>query len=181
VARTPARPLAAAVLAIALLGVPVAGCDRNQGPVVDLDGGSVTETDTLTPLERGKVRREVLDAARAWQETWLASDLEAMSRYADDEVLESFREPWEAYAAKGHRVEHKHEVIYLDVVDMNASGSQALVTYRYDDTSYVVDSAGRTVETLPPFDDKEMQLTLDLQDDGTWMIVRIVAGQDAYR
>lgn len=179
--RTPARPLAAAALALLVLAAPVTGCDRSQGPVVDLDGGSVTETDTLTPLERGKVRREVLDAARAWQETWLAGDLDAMSRYAGDEVLTSFRDAWDPYEARGHRVEHEHEIVYLDVVDMNTAGTQALVTYRYDDTSYVVDSAGRTVETLPPFDDKEIQLTLDLQEDGSWMIVRIVAGQDAYR
>jgi ketosteroid isomerase-like protein len=167
----------AAVLAAGLL----TGCSRGSTLVVDLDGASDEETATLTPLERGELRREVLTAARTWVEAWRSSDADAMRTYATDDVVDLFSSVWDEYATRGQRVEHVHTERFLDVMDLSSDGTQALVTYRYDDDSYVVDAAGATVETLPALSGKEMQLTLQVDDGGTWRVVRLIAAADAYR
>lgn len=175
---------AAALLAASLLAaslIVLAGCSRGSNTVVDPTGGAREETSTLTPLERGKVRREILHEVDKWIAGWMASDVDAMSEVATDTVVAEFEKVWSDYAKKGQRVVHVHTRKYLDVIDLAKDGHQALVTYRYDDDSYVANAAGTRVETLPPFKDKEIQLTVDRQDDGSWLIVRIIAGENAYR
>lgn len=174
----------ALVLTLTLLAgslVLLSGCSRGSNTVVDPTGGAKEDTSTLTPLERGKVRREILHEVDRWIAGWMASDADAMSEVATETVVAEFEKVWDGYAKKGQRVEHVHTRKYLDVIDLARDGHQALVTYRYDDASYVVDASGRRVETLPPFTDKEIQLTVDRQEDGSWLIVRIIAAENAYR
>jgi len=171
--------IAIAVVTLVLAGA-VSACSPKPDTIVEVDAGSVDDTATLTPLERGTARREALDAVRGMIDGWMASNADAMRLHAADSVVAPFAEAFATYAAEGRRVEHVHDVIYLDVVDLNREGTQALVTYRYNDSSVVVDGGGATVETLPVLREKEMQLTLDLTPEG-WTVVRIIAGTDAYR
>ena len=149
-------------LAIVLSTTALPGCSRGTGTTVDVDAGSEEDTSTLTPLERGEARRAALDVTRAWIEAWMESDADAMRSVAATTVVEPFEEAWEGY------------------IDMTRDGSQALVTYRYNDDSYVANASGTKVKSLPAFTEKEIQLTLDYVD-GEWLIIRIIAAEDAYR
>ena len=167
-------------LAIVLSTTALPGCSRGTGTTVDVDAGSEEDTSTLTPLERGEARRAALDVTRAWIEAWMESDADAMRSVAATTVVEPFEEAWEGYADKGQHIQHVREQTYLDVIDMTRDGSQALVTYRYNDDSYVANASGTKVKSLPAFTEKEIQLTLDYVD-GEWLIIRIIAAEDAYR
>lgn len=175
-------PIASAVALSALLmaGVTATGCDTSDRTAVVRQPTSEETSGTLTPVERGKVRREALDSVRAAIEAWKASDTEAMRVYLADDLVQKFEATWAPYEAKGQHIEHVHDLDYLDMIDLNQSGTQALVTYRYDDLSYVADESGAKVEDLPPFELKEIQFTLE-PEDGEWKIIRAIAGEDAFR
>ena len=173
---------ALAVLAAATLFATA--CKPEEATVVKQPNRtqSQVETDTITPLERGQIRTAVLRDVRAAIDAWQESDGDTMRLYMAEDLVERFENTWSDYEADGLRVAHVHDVAYLDVIELNIDGTQALVTYRYDDSSYLVDgSSGDRVKNLPAFSDKEMQLTIDKQDDGSWLIVRVIAADDAFR
>jgi hypothetical protein len=173
----------AIALAVSLAAVP--SCGPKQDTTITQPGqqrSSEDETGGITPLERGQLRTALLQDVRAAIDAWKASDPETMRDYFAEDVVDKFEKTWDGYATDGRRIEHVHKTEFLDVIDLNADATQALVTYRYDDDSYLVDiDSGAKAETLEAFDDKEMQLTIDRQDDGDWMIVRIIAAEDAFR
>lgn len=162
------------------LAVSVTACDEGGRTTVVTRSSQEETTGTLTPVERGRIRREALDVVRAAIAAWQDSDLESMKEYFAPELVAKFEKAWEPYRAKNQHVVHVHEVDYLDMIEMNNAGTQALVTYRYNDDSYVADAAGNKIEDLPPFELKELQFTLQLEN-GQWKIIRSIGGEDAYR
>jgi hypothetical protein len=143
---------------------------------------SEVDTSSLTPLERGQARTAILKDVRAAIAAWQDSDAATMREYMTDDLVEKFESTWAGYEAEGKRIVHVQEQSYLDVIELNNQGTQALVTYRYDDDSYLVDSAGNKAGELEPFTEKEMQLTLDKSpQDEHWTIIRIIASENAYR
>ncbi|MDH4139417.1 MAG: hypothetical protein OEV43_02480 [Coriobacteriia bacterium] len=179
------RLLSAVALAIlAATVLSVSACEpRGTTTVTQSDrAASRPDTDSISPLERGQIRTKILQNVRAAISAWQASDSEDMRLYMTEDLVARFEKTWSDYEAEGLRVAHVHDVVYLDVIELNAGATQALVTYRYDDRSYLVDeSSGDKVEDLPVFTNKEMQLTVDRQDDDGWLIVRVIAADDVYR
>lgn len=153
----------------------LAGCTSAPAPTVThVDQVSADDTTTLTPLERGEERREVLDTLQAGIDAWIANDPETMRLYFGDNVMRPFESAWADFDEQGLTVVHVQEPIYFDVTEFNRTGTQALVTYRYDDDSYLVDSGGAKVEDLEPLSDNDIQFTAEKQDDGSWLAVRII-------
>lgn len=178
---------ASRAVAVALAGVLAAplltatGCDRRPTTVIEREDGSSSEetSGNLTPLQRGEIRREALADVRAGIAAWTAGDAEGMADYWADDQVERFEKTWAGYAADDLRVKHVHDVDYLDVIEMNSSGTQALVNYRYADASYLVDGSGAKKRSLAEID-VEMQLTVEREGE-RWRIVRTIAAENAYR
>ena len=173
------RTLSAAALAAALI-VGGVGCTPAPTTRVTIENESAPATGTLTAIQRGQIRRDALAVARTGINAWLASDADGMSKVFDKSIMDSFDKNWATWAKRGLSVKHVHESVYMDMIDLNEDCTQALVTYRYNDTSYLVNSAGKKAESLPAFKEKEIQFTLELAD-GKWKVVRAIAGPEAYR
>ncbi len=156
--------------------LPLAGCQSQDdaATVTQVNSNAEDSTSTLTPLERGELRREILDSVQAGIDGWLATDAETMRLYFNDTVMTPFEREWEEYGTRGLVIVHVHEPVYFDVVELNKAGTQALVKYRYNDTSYLADSNGERAEDLEPLDENEIQFTVEKQEDGSWQAVRVI-------
>lgn len=169
--------IAAAGMTVVLMtgALALTGCTTTNAPTVtQVDPASIEGTATLTPLEKGQVRREVLESMQAGIDAWIAGDPEGMRVYFGDAVMSPFEKAWEEPSAKGLVVVHEHEPLYFDMIDLNKPATQALVTYRYNDTSYLANENGTKVEDLESLEENEIQFTVEKQDDGTWKAVRII-------
>jgi len=179
--RTAGTALTSLVLAASLLGTTA--CSQPAAPTITQPGAeSAEDSSTLTPLERGQVRTAILADVRSAIAAWQDSDADTLGEYFASDLADQFEATWDEYAAQDEEIAHVHDVEYLDVTDLNKDGSQALVTYRYDDTSYVVDAGGQRVEDLPVLSGNEIQLTMEKSPDGErWMVVRMIASPESYR
>lgn len=177
------RPAAyAACLLSVTLVAGSAGCARDDGPVIEKPQAHAEESSqTITPLERGKLRRAVLDEVRAFVAAWKASDRDALEAALPADVASQFTSVWSEYADEGLAVRHVHTLKNLDVTELNADATQATVSYAYTDRSYLVDSSGKKVRALEPF---ESSLTLTVERDpaaSEWRIVRLFMKEAGYR
>jgi predicted lipid-binding transport protein (Tim44 family) len=173
--------ITSALVALLLAAVlPATGCSRDSGPTIVNEEANVEDTSTITPLQRGKERRDALAMLRTAMDAWSDSDLATMQKYFPNVAVDQFKETWADYAAEGLTVKHVHEVTYLDVTEMNRSGTQALVTLSMVDNSYLVERNGKTARDLPVLD-KDIQFTLEKDENGDWKIKRMVASVDSYR
>lgn len=166
---------AGVVLVLGTTALTATGCDSEPAATVTQVNPNAEEgTSTLTPLERGALRREILDTVQTGIDAWIAGDTDGMRVVFNDDVMTAYERAWEDYEARGLTVSHVHEMQYYDVVDLNKSGTQALVKYRYADTSYLANASGERVEDLEVLDENEIQFTVEQQEDGSWMAVRII-------
>jgi hypothetical protein len=164
--------LAAVLLLPMTLGL--IGCGSKDTTTIITDVPSSTEeTATLTPLERGQLRREALRDIELAVDAWVAGDRERMAEHYAEEMLTRFTDQWDELAARAQTMKHVHRVDSLDVIDMNSSGTQVLATYKFFDESVAVDESGRAVEE-PVNADADVQFTVERNDDGSWTIVRII-------
>jgi hypothetical protein len=166
---------------LALTMIALAGCDTGDSTTIVLDATEdADETGTLTPLERGEVRRQALRDIEVAVEAWVSGDRERMADHFSDEMLARFTDQWDELAEQGHSIRHVHDVMILDVTEMNATGTQVLAKYKFRDESVVVDESGRTVEG-PLNAEADAQLTAERTDDGSWIIVRIIGPVESVR
>lgn len=169
-------------LTVAAPATMLAGCSKDQGLVVVTEQQASEETTGgMTPLERGVLRRTILDYTQSGLDAWTSNDVEGMAEFFDDASMKQFQETWKKYEKQGLTVQHVHDLIWLDVTEINKAGTQAIVNYRYDDKSYLVDADGNRVKKLDPIKETEAQLTLEKQDDGTWKVVRMLSAANTYR
>jgi hypothetical protein len=175
IART--REVVALVLALLLAG-SLAGCGPGprQTTVVSNGQASSDATDTLTPLQRGEVRREVLEVARRALDAWRDNDLEVMRELYADQQYEHFASLDETYRAEGKTRVRDHETLFFDVIELNSTGTEASVNYRFKDNSYFTSTDGTRL-TQPAGDEAEMRFGL-VQFEGKWIIIRLIAGPE---
>lgn len=169
-------------LATALaISMGVGGCRSAPTTTVVIPGQStVDDTATLTPLERGELRRLILSDIEEAIKAWTSGDVDAVESSFSPAWTAEFVERWDGYAAEGQQLVHDHELIALDVVEMDESGRQALAAYEFVDHSYVVDESGAVVE--PPSDfPANVQITAEPDDTGTWRIVRMIGDASVLR
>ena len=83
----------------------------------------------------------------------------------------------ESYAAEDKTRIREHVDTWIDIIDMNETGSQGLAQYKFTDESYFADSEGSPI-TDPPGKSTEWQLTIERAEDGTYYVIRMVAGAD---
>lgn len=170
--------IAVVVALCLLLLVTASGCAKSprQTSVSRPGQASADETSTLSPLERGAVRSEALDAAQAALDAWFANDLPAIRVAYADQQYDHFVELDETYAKEGKVRVRSHEPTFLDVVDMNQYGTEVSIVYRFKDNSYFASAEGERL-TQPAGDEADIRLGLVKMGD-RWIVVRMIAGPD---
>jgi hypothetical protein len=172
--------LAAALLAgLLLVG---AGCGGAETSASQVKIVKVTEEDetapAITPLERGKLRRGALEVMEVGIQAILEDDLDLMAETMADTYVEHYTKQRETYEKEGKVRVRKHEEVRYDLVDMNRTGTEALVEYNFTDVSYFTDRDGnRTSE--PTGKETLFQFTLERSESGEWTIIRLIGGQEA--
>ena len=159
----------ALLLTVALLGASGCGDSASQAEVVVSPPSTSSEATgtadaSLTPLERGRLRREVLAEARAALDAWRTADMDAMKKYFSPDLVKKVQELEATDQAQGKRHVRAHEELFLDVIEMNQDGSQASVEYRFNDNSYDVNLAGARLSE-PTGEEGTFQMTWQ-QTDG---------------
>ena len=127
-------------------------------------------------MERGQVRREVLEVAEPGIAAFIAGDMEGIRSHFASEFAEPLIERMEENAEAGKVRVRVHEDVQMDVVDMNDSGTQAIIEYNFTDKSYFESEDGDRL-TEPKTKDTVFQLTMDKTDDG-WQITRVIGAMD---
>ncbi len=165
---------------------PQTGCtDESTTVVIDAPASSADTSGAITPLERGAVRREVLDGAREAVDAWTSGDLDMVAEHFAPGWVDTFAEIWSEHESRGLTIVHQHDVEHLDVVDMNDGGTQALVDYVFIDRTTVVDSDGSVVE---PATGRRADTQLTMEPDGSepdgsgdWRVVRMIVPKEVLR
>lgn len=175
------RTVALAALAVMTAAAVTTGCSRPSEPVIERVDEAAETTSAVTPLERGKLRREVLDEAKRFIEAWKASDAEKLATLLPEDNVKLFTKPWGEFADQGLSVQHEHDVVTLDVTEFNQDATQATVSYAFKDTSHLVDAQGRKVRDLDPVD-SSLTITLERDPDSDeWRILRMFMNAEGYR
>lgn len=170
-----------AVLLSVLGASGCAGREPRGAVVIEQAPKPVEDTSTITPLERGRARRDAMDAAEKAIAAFLADDEPGIKKY----WAEQYQKLWKTYRAQNaengvQRVRKHSNIEIFDVVEMGREGKDAIVQYRFTDESVFKDASGKVV--APPANRAtEFQLTMAKRDDGTWYVKRLVAGDEFYK
>lgn len=172
--------VAAALCFFCALIVPTAGCSRDPYQTTVKKVSFVEEsTSTITPIERGKIRREALASVRRGVAAWLADDAEAMRQYFSEEQLEYYAKLRDESKRTGRYRIRKHSEGMMDVIDMSPDGTEVSVTYAFVNDSYWADSKGRVLEK-PTHKKSQIQIGAK-KIDGKWIIVRMIGVPETIR
>lgn len=170
---------AVSLLAVATLSSSCSAGAR-QTTVIPEERVSKVATGSLTPIERGKLRREVLKVAREAMDAFLADDPVRIEKYFHEEYVDYWAKQRAENAAKGQVWVRKHRPEEIDVTTIDERGDSALVEYFFSNDSYYADKAGKP-KTAPVGDDDVMvQLTLEKSKDG-WTVRRMIGNEEATR
>ncbi len=173
------RPGGAAALLVVSAALLVACGDRPdpyQTQVVNSVPAPNTLT-TITPIERGKIRREVERVVKDGMAAWLENDLGLMPRYFSEENVEQFKKQAATYGDEGRVRVRSHSEVRISVTEIASSGKQALVEYNFTDDSYFSDLGGKNLSE-PKRRETVFQLTLEYTTGG-WRIIRIIGRLDS--
>lgn len=167
----------AAALGLGLI-LAVPGCSTEPATRV-IVSPSEEGTKTITPLERGTIRREALEDIRTGVDAWVANDIGGVTAHFEQPARGMLLDKWARLAKDGKRVVHVHRDAKLTMIDLKKDGSQALVNYDFIDESYVVGKSGARTEKGSG-KATEIQLTIEMRGE-TWVVIRMIGGSDAIR
>jgi len=169
--------LAAAVLVVLAAGwAALPGCsgDSRQVTIVKPER---EKREGLTPLERGRIRGEVLRVVRPAIKAWREGDVAAMKRYFSAELVTYNAKVKADYARQGKVRVRAHTNVTMDVVELTPDGREASVQYTFRNRSYFAAKSTRRPLTRPADEDGEIDMILKRTDRG-WTITRMFSGRD---
>ncbi len=168
---------ASSLLAGSLAALPgCAASDPHQTKTIVESERSQPASGTLTPLQRGEVRRDVLTAARESRDAWMHNDLQAMRSHFSTDYVSYYTRVFAEYKKNGQVRVRKFKDTFFDVSDLNESGTQALVDWQFTDLSYVADRSG-TVITPPSKKNSTIQYTMN-KVGGKWIVSRMIGSNE---
>jgi hypothetical protein len=145
----------------------------------DTDESDVA-TGPLTALDRGKIRRAILEDVESGIDAWLAGDREGFTEYFGPEPQEQMFVRWDQADADGYEIVREHERVLLDVTELGGDGQQALVSYNFTDKTVVLDENGEVAFPASGIE-ADFQLTVQPSEDDPdrWVIVRMIGTKEA--
>jgi predicted lipid-binding transport protein (Tim44 family) len=172
VAKYLARLGLAALIAATTAGL-AAGCTPDPRQTTVIPAPDAVETlGEVTPLERGKLRREALEDIQKGLDAWASGDEAGMREYFNDDQLKAF-----AFAAKKHKEKgtvrvHLLEDQTLSATEMTPNGKEVSARFVYTNKSYTQDKDGKRI-TKPTNKETEAQIGAEKVGD-TWKIIRVI-------
>ncbi len=176
VLRAVALGCAGALLATTVVGL--GGCARGTVESQVVRDQQPAEEESLTPQERGQVRREALDVARTAWAAFEANDTDAMRSVCATDLVDGFVTLYEEYEAEGRSRVRSYDVTFFDVTSMTPSADRITATVRFIDGSYYIEADGTRTE--PAGAERSAELVLMLEDD-RFLVVRIIASPEVLR
>jgi hypothetical protein len=170
-----------ALLGVLLLSGGLAGCgDSASQTQVEVTPSAVQtgENKQITPLERGALRREILGLCETALAAWLSGDVDVLKDHCAEDVVNGFVAAQDRFEAEGKTHVREHERVFLDMTDLNLSGTQAMIEYRFKDGSYFTNGSGQRLSE-PTGEEELVQLTWEKTDDG-WRLVRVYGAPDIF-
>lgn len=165
-------------VALVAAGASLAGCRSNPRQTrVIVSDVSEEDTSTITPLQRGKIRRQALDQIQEGLDSWIAGDLAAMKKHFSDGQMEFYREAAEERAQRGLERVRRHAQPKLELTEMTSNGKEVIATYVFVNKAFTRDRNGE-ITSKPANKAAEIQISA-VEVDGTWIIVRMIGGTDA--
>jgi len=162
------------VAAAALGSLSACASSPRQTTVVQVEKAA---SEGLTPLQRGKVRREALAAAKTAVAVWLERDFEAMKPLFSEAQITYYRAEAARLAGEGLTRMRVHKDVALDVVEMDDAGTQVVIRYGFVNGSY---TTGRSGTVVSPATDKKSELEITMQKlDGAWVVQKMFAGKES--
>jgi hypothetical protein len=162
-----------AVLVVVTLAA-TAGCSSGSTATVSQTSDETAEASgTLTPLEKGEVHHEMLAVAEASIAAFLADDPAAIEEAYSDVYVDLFADEREEYASEGKVRVRQHDDTWVDIVEMNESGTQSLAQYKFTENSYFASESGEQL-TEPEAVATEWQLTIDGSPDDGFIVTRVI-------
>jgi len=131
----------------------------------------------LTPLERGRIRGEVLRTLRPAIKAWRAGDIAAMKAYFSAELVAYNAKVKADYARQGRVRVRSHTKASMDVVELTPNGREASAQYTFKNQSYFASKTTGRALTKPANEEGEIDLVLKRTSKG-WTITRMFSGRD---
>jgi hypothetical protein len=156
----------------------IAGCGSRPSPDVQVIPSVVDDTtNAITPIERGKLRRNALESAEAGVRAWTEGDGPGINEYFSTEYAQLLQEQLNDYKSEYKRRNRLHSNVWMDVTEISRQGDQAIVDYNFTDESYFVGSDGKQM-TEPSKKKTMIQLTLR-KEQGEWRITQMIGSAEA--
>lgn len=158
------------------LAVTPSGCGdtASQVTLIKVEAAGAAEGE-ITPLERGKIRRQVLSAAEKAIGAWVKDDASEMEVYFAEQYLDYYRGLREKNESQGKTRVRQHESAEMNVTDMNATGTEVLVEYSFVDKSYYASADGQPVGE-PDGSETLVQIRMELAAD-QWKVMNMIGGK----
>jgi ketosteroid isomerase-like protein len=166
----------ALVASLAVAGSGPVGCAPRLTEQTSVVNTESNNTLGLSPLQRGQLRVETLEAAKAGWDAWRNQDVAGMRKYFAADLVKKYVDILDGIKAQGRKRVREFNVTSFDVTEMNNEGTQVIADVKFSDRSYYIQKSG--AKTTPSNKKSAAQLTLEKQPDGSWMIVRLFAEAD---
>ena len=155
----------------------VQGCSSG-GIEVDIKNvnSDASSSDGLDPLERGKVRRAILNETAEGVAIWLKGDSSGYSKAFTKKLSASYLAQIEKLHQKGTDKVRRHENQLFEVVELTKNA--ATVKYTFVDKSYFISTA--TSEVVNPSKDAASEIYINVvKEDNRWKIQALIGAGEA--
>lgn len=137
--------------------------------------------DGLTPLERGKVRRQILNDMRENMDIWLKGDTQNYDKAFSKKLIKIYREQLDKLHQRGQDKVRVHENTRMEVVELD-SPTVGAVKYYFDEKSYFIDiktkKITKFVEKAPQGQQSQFEIVV-IKEDGRWKIDAMIGAGEA--
>lgn len=155
----------------------VQGCSSG-GIDVDIKNveSDASSSDGLDPLERGKMRRAILNDTEEGVAIWLKGDSAGYSKAYTKELAASYLDQLEKLHQKGTDKVRRHENQLFEVVELTKDS--ATVKYTFVDKSYFISTS--TSEVVNPAKNAESEIYINVvKEDNRWKIQALIGAGEA--
>lgn len=150
-----------------------AGCGSGSQPTTVVKKNVSTEaTSTLTPAQRGEIRREALAVAQDAWTAWETDDIDAMRSLFPEDFVDQRIAQRDAYEAEGRVLHRVYNVETFDVTEINSDGSEASAAIAFTDESYFEEQGTRRPTHAEGR--KTATLYVHKQEDESWLVTRFL-------
>lgn len=147
---------------------------------IDVDiknvNSGATAKDGLEPLERGKIRREILNEIEEGVAIWLKGDSSGYSKAFTKKLAASYTDQVEKLHLRGTDKVRRHENQAFEVIELTKDS--ATVKYTFIDKSYFISTS--TGKVVTPSKDAESEIYINVvKEENRWKMQSLIGSGEA--